>query len=120
MIVCRYNLLMGPALPTMPAYYTLTYPSIDSAAFAADYIYSGYSCGATETDYSIITIPADLSFTFMAIDAAHNVALDTVSYTGLPGVFQFTIQANGIIDPLLQNTDFSFTVELQCIFSIVP
>lgn len=120
-IVCKYNLLMGLTL-SQNAVYLIEYPSINTATFVADYRYEGFSCGTPETDYFVTTIPADPSFTFMTIDtlSPHNVLLDSVNYTGLPGVFKFTLQASGIIDPLLTNTNCLFTVEMRCILSILP
>jgi len=96
----------------MPATYMLTYPSTTITSFPADYLYSGVPCGATETSYVVTSIPTDPSLTFLTIQTlpVHAIFLSGSTYTGLPGVFQFTLQANGAINPLLQNTGFSFTV----------
>ena len=96
----------------MPASYTLTYPSTDSTSFPADYVFSGVSCGATETSYVVTLIPNDPTLTFLTIQTTpvNAIFLSGSTYTGASGVFSFTLQANGSIDPLLQNSEFSFTV----------
>lgn len=103
---------MGPTIPIMPASYTITYPSTDSSSFPADFVYSGVSCGAPETSYVVTSIPTGPSLTFLVIQTTpvHVIGLSGSTYTGLPGVFKFTLQASGAINPLLQNTEFSFTV----------
>jgi hypothetical protein len=112
LIVCRYQLLNGNTLPAMPAYFVLTYPSADTATFKADFYYDGFSCGTAETDYTITITPDNTALPFMPFDALHNVALTSAAYSDLPGVFQFNVLAKGIIDTTLQNSAFSFTVEM--------
>lgn len=112
LIVCRYQLLNGNTLPAMPAKFVLTYPSADTAKFKADFKYDGFSCGTAETDYTIAITPDNTALPFMSFDALHDVSLISAAYSGLPGIFQFNVLAKGIIDTNLQNSSFSFTVEM--------
>lgn len=43
--------------------------------------------------------------TFVSVDAAHNVNMSS-NWNGLPGVFKFSLQASGVLDPNIINSTY--------------
>ena len=84
--LCKQKLSKGASLPTMPAIYSMAYPSGSTQTFPGHYIFTGTDCATPETTYTVALSPTPTSnFVSVATTSPFTVTIDSSLYSGLPG-----------------------------------